>query len=448
MGVDPLAEGRLKASARRVDTTGMRAWSARLTVLPLALAALLLPAKAAFADFTDVPSSYWDYTAITYVAQTHTWMQDYGASTFKPTTNESRRLTARALVQSWAPNEPIDPTITFPDLPNTDPFYPYANVSVKLGWIAELSGGRFGPTDQISVKKFDQAIVLAMGSFTDEIAGLQDIHMEDGTPYATDGYFPYIQLAHWLGLHYNHDDETMDLEATDRIHRDEVAYSLWKSKTLPSWEITDAAAFEDVTLPTINPGWKHGPGKIGLTTYSLNQLGFPYVWGGEWNDKTGAGYCCGSQPIGGMDCSGFAWWVMKKNEGNYNAAQFHPDYKGWTLPERTSTDMATASGTKYAYADLAVGDLMFFATDGSGLASHVDHVGIYLGNDWMIHSSGSNDGPALEPVGSGTYYHDIFVHGRRLIGNSSRSLSRWFDPTAGDGPRSGGERSDPRARGA
>ena len=91
---------------------------------------------------------------------------------------------------------------------------------------------------------------------------------------------------------------------------------------------------------------------------------------------------------------------------------------------------------------------MFFATDGSGLASHVDHVGIYLGNDWMIHSSGSNDGPALEPVAAGTYYNDIFVHGRRLIGNSSRSRSRWFDPTAGDGPLAGGERSDPRTRGA
>jgi hypothetical protein len=26
------------------------------------------------------------------------------------------------------------------------------------------------------------------------------------------------------------------------------------------------------------------------------------VWGGEWNTKTPSGYCCGAQPIGGMDC--------------------------------------------------------------------------------------------------------------------------------------------------
>src|SRR5256885_17161832 len=111
----------------------MRRLAFRFTVLLALLAsAVLIPAQAALA-FTDVPTSYWDYTAITYVAQTHTWMQDYGTSTFKPTTNESRRLTARALVEAWAPNEPIDPSITFPDLPNTDSFYPYANVAGELG---------------------------------------------------------------------------------------------------------------------------------------------------------------------------------------------------------------------------------------------------------------------------------------------------------------------------
>ncbi len=423
----------------------MRAWLGRLSLLALVLAATLLPAQAAFADFTDVPKTYWDYTAITYVAQTNTWMQDFGTSTFQPTTNETRELTSRALVEAYAPNEPIDPTITFPDLPSTDPFFPSANVSVKLGWMAAYGNGNFGPTDDIKVEKFDKAIVLAMGTLGDAITGLQKIHQDDGDAYAVDKWFPYLQLSHWLGLHYNHDDETMDFNKADPIHRDEVAYSLWVAKTLSSWVLDDAAKFDTISLPALDPN-KNGlqKNRQNVTAYALTQMGYPYVWGGEWNTSTGTGYCCGSQPIGGMDCSGFAWWVMKKNEASYNAAQYHPLYGGWTLPERVSTDMATATNTQYAYSELAVGDLMFFASDGSGQASHVDHVAIYLGNNWMIHSSGSNDGVAIDWVGDG-YYHDIFVFARRLMGSKLGPAGN-HDPTGGDGPRAGGEPGNPRNR--
>ena len=40
---------------------------------------------------------------------------------------------------------------------------------------------------------------------------------------------------------------------------------------------------------------------------------------------------------------------------------------------------------------------------------------MYLGNGWMMHSTGSTDGPVIEWVNDG-YYHDIFVWGRRIIG--------------------------------
>ena len=58
---------------------------------------------------------------------------------------------------------------------------------------------------------------------------------------------------------------------------------------------------------------------------------------------------------------------------------------------------------------------MFFASNGGDTYSSVDHVGLYLGNNWMIHSASSNDGPVIDWVGSG-YYYDKFVYGRRLIG--------------------------------
>jgi hypothetical protein len=417
----------------------MRRWTPRVGLLVAMVAASLMQAPVAVAaDFTDVPPSYWDYTAINYVARQHTWMQDYGTSTFKPTTLEQRRLLARTLVNVYAPTEPVDPSITFTDLPTTDPYYPYANVAVKLGWMPEFEDGSWGPTKPIPKRIFDRAIILAMGQFSAAIRGLQNIHMKNGTAYPVNKWVPYLQLANWLGLHYNHGDETLDLMPTTSMKRDEVAYSLWKAETLDSWEVSDAAAFNDIALASVNLDLSDGRKRQLLTDYSLDQIGFPYVWGGEWNTASPSGYCCGSQPIGGMDCSGFVWWTMKRNESGYNSAQYHPEYPGWSLPQRTSSDMAVMAPAKISWGNLMAGDLMFFSGTGGSTASSVDHVGIYLGNNWMINSASSTDGVTLEPVASG-WFRDHFVFGRRIIGTSARITGRqWFDPTGGDGPREGG----------
>jgi hypothetical protein len=399
----------------------MRTFLTRLGVVVVVAAGTLIPAQAAFA-FSDVPTSYWDYTAIKYVATTNTWMQDYGTTLFQPTWNETRKLSARALVEVYAPNEPIDPSITFPDLPATDPFYPYANVAVKLGWISKYKSGKFGPDSAFAVSGWDKAVVNAMG-LQSEIAGLQKIHESDGDPYVVTTDFPYLQLAHALQLHFNHDDETLDIQPTGLIKRDEAAYSLWKAVTVPSWLLDDAARFDDIEFIGLKADAKV---KHNLTQEALDQIGFPYIYGGEWNAASPNGYCCGSQPQAGMDCSGFAWWVMKKYEDGYNAAAQRV-YAGWTLPQRSSADMAQATGSHIAYADLKVGDLMFFASNGGSNWSDVDHVGIYVGLDWMIHSAGSSDGPVIEWAADG-YYQDTFVYGRRVIGGSLAPAPRHSYP--------------------
>src|SRR5207237_916410 len=154
---------------------------------------------------------------------------------------------------------------------------------------------------------------------------------------------------------------------------------LWRAKTIPSWELSDAALFDDVSLPTIDTSLLTQKLELEWTTYALAQAGFPYIWGGEWGSPTPPGYCCGYQAKGGFDCSGFMWWVMKKNESGYNSAQFRT-YPGWSLPERTSSDMAHNTTTQLAFTDLKPGNLMFFATDGGHTWQDVDHVGLYLGN--------------------------------------------------------------------
>ena len=87
------------------------------------------------------------------------------------------------------------------------------------------------------------------------------------------------------------------------------------------------------------------------------------------------------------------------------------------LPEVASTDMAANTPTHIAFADRKVGDQMFIASNGGNTAADVDHVGVFAGNGWMIHSTGSTDGTVLEWVNDGWYY-DNFVWGRRVIGSS------------------------------
>ena len=76
--------------------------------------------------------------------------------------------------------------------------------------------------------------------------------------------------------------------------------------------------------------------------------------------------------------------------------------------------MARATPSKIAFANLRTGDLMLFADCGGGTWSNADHVGVYLGNGWMVHSTGSNAGVAIEWAGDG-WWRDHFLWGRRLF---------------------------------
>ena len=405
---------------------------ARLSFLVLAVAsALLIPAASAFA-YVDVPSSHWAYTQINYVANTNTWMQDYGTSQFKPDSLELRKYLARSLVKMYAAGEPEDPHIRFADIPLNDYWYHWANIATKLGWMPKYDNGKWIPTGTVRVSVFDRALVNAM-DLRAPVNGLANIHEADGHRYTVSTVFPHLVIAHSLGLHINHSVESMDMVSTDPIPRDETAYSLWKAKNLASWQISNLSRFKDITLPTLDRSDSASiAAKEDLTQYALTQVGFPYIWAGEWNAESPSGYCCGYQPGGGLDCSGFVWWVMKRNEGGYNAARFHPAYSGWAIPERSSSQMAQYTTTHIGFSALQVGDLVFASSTGGSSYSSVDHVAIYVGNGWIIHSASSANGPVLDTITSG-YYRDHFVYGRRLIGVApSKRVSTENVTTAGD----------------
>ena len=84
-------------------------------------------------------------------------------------------------------------------------------------------------------------------------------------------------------------------------------------------------------------------------------LGYPYVWGG-------------SSPSTSFDCSGFVSWVI--------------NHSGWDVGRLGAQGLCNIC-TPVSSANIKPGDLVFFT--GTYDTPGVSHVGIYVGNNMMIH---------------------------------------------------------------
>jgi len=354
--------------------------------------------------FTDVGDSSLSFarTAIKYVAVDRQWMTDYGTERFRPKIQETRGLFARSVVEAFAPTEATDPDITFTDLDRSDPFWAYANVAVKLGWMQRTKDGAFKAGSPVTMMAVHYALVSAL-PLGAEVAGLDAIHTADDYTFEHPAKFAQILLGMRLHFRYNHPSEGADVTPQDPLSRAEVAFSLWSAATTTRYDIATLSKYRDITLPAI------APYKRAFVEFGLKFVGYPYVWGGDWYQKTPSGYCCGAQPQGGFDCSGLMWWDLKEPAGGYNNRSIR-GYAGWSIPQRASADMAGV-GKKISYGGARPGDLMFYDGDNNGT---VDHVDVFLGNGWALDSSSGQGGVTILRVGEG-WYNDHFVHARSVM---------------------------------
>lgn len=359
--------------------------------------------------WSDVPRTHWARDAIDFVGATNTWMRDRkpsadGTYAFQPDRLETRRLFARALFWAFGSGMADDPALRFADLPQTDPFYPFANVAVTAGWMETTDAGGFRPREAVTMREVHRALVLAIG-MGDLAAGADALQLRDGAPVPTPRDFGTLLIGMRIGLRFNHADESLDVGPDSPLARAEVAWSLYRAANQPSWMHDSLSPYAAMRLPNLSPKMTR------VVTFAARYVGYPYVWGGEWHEASPSRYCCGYQPIGGFDCSGIAWWVMKKGVAGWDPMPPR-DYAGWDLPQRTSASMASV-GKKLKWDEKRPGDLLLYDGDHDGT---VDHVDTYVGNGWAIDSGSSNGGVTFTYVGSGSWYEEHFVHARRILG--------------------------------
>ena len=357
--------------------------------------------------WADVNRNHWARTAIDHVGATNDWMRDFredaeGRTPFQPDALESRKLFARALVRAFAPDAEEDADLSFGDLPQNDRFFRFANVVTGLGWMTTDPGDTFRPADPVTMREVHRALVLAVG-LGDAAAGADALHLRDGTPIETPRDFGTTLIGMRLGLRYNHSTEAMDVGPDSPLPRAEVAWSLYRASLAPEWVHDTLAAYATIELPNLSERMQE------VVSFGVEHVGYPYVWGGDWGSPTPSGYCCGYQPIGGFDCSGLTWWLMKKASTGWDNTPPR-GYVGWDLPQRSSAQMAAVGG-RIRFDDLQPGDLMLYDGDGDGT---VDHVDTFIGNGWAIDSGSSNAGVTITYVWD-NWYEDHFVKGRRIV---------------------------------
>jgi cell wall-associated NlpC family hydrolase len=209
-------------------------------------------------------------------------------------------------------------------------------------------------------------------------------------------------VARLLGLRIDHParEDSIELLPDDPSTRAEAAYSAAQIMHTSGWlvPIVQAAA-DSFSLPTFSTWQKR------ILDTAFARIGMPYVWGGT---SDGPEVDFGIAARGGYDCSGFVWRVYKltayPGEGDLSSV----------LRGRTTYVMSgeVPRSELIDFSHLQPADVIFFGAKGPNSSpSQVDHMGIYVGNGWFIHSS--EYGVALAQLTG--YYRQHFAWGRRPL---------------------------------
>jgi len=171
------------------------------------------------------------------------------------------------------------------------------------------------------------------------------------------------------------------------VNKDDATCQVWVEVKMDDDENEHAVAYVSAEYVTVsyelNWASKYTPYgadvsdlRVNICDYAKKWIGTKYVWGGNSLTK-------------GIDCSGFVQQVYK--------------HFGYTTP-RVSRDMAKKY-KKISISELKPGDLIFY---GRVKDNYINHVGIYIGNGQVIHSSTNYKGVDISDM----YFYSILKCGR------------------------------------
>ncbi len=211
-------------------------------------------------------------------------------------------------------------------------------------------------------------------------------------------YFGTEVVARLLGLRYDHPAGTDQLELFpyDAVTRAEAAWSLSQVLGFRGWEIPYAQqTLSGFQLPQMTAN------ELQALRIAISRIGYPYVYAGT-TDDTSDGLA-----HGGFDCSGFVWRVFKISGLPW----------GSQIRGRTAAQMAgeIPRSQRLRMSQLQPGDILFFGTahfTSAATEQDITHTGIYLGDNWVIHSSGQ--GVSVDQL-KGGWLGSSFAWGRRVI---------------------------------
>ena len=248
----------------------------------------------------------------------------------------------------------------------------------------------------VTIRELDAALVTAAGL---RVSARRIRYAATRAGLRPKGSLGTETVARMLGLRVNHlrEHDQLEPQLTQPATRAEAAYSLARLLALQPTEIDAVRKTADTfSLPALD-SWQQA-----VLARALRLVGSPYVWAGTSERPQQLG---GKLLPGGFDCSGLVWRVYKL-EPYTGAPRLATALKG-----RTTYAMSgeVPRAARVARPSLRAADVVFFGSRGpASKPTEVGHMGIYLGNGWIVHSS--DRGTTLVPMTG--WYETRFAWGR------------------------------------